>query len=59
MDKHLNLFYSYNQGSLDKLEKVKQLEDNITRALIVTLMSLEANKQKCFIEKLLGRSMFY
>lgn len=48
-DKYLNLFYSYNQGSLKNEEKTKQLEDNLTRALIVTLQNLNSNLQKQII----------
>jgi len=52
MDKHLNLFYSYNQGNLNDTERIKQLEDNLTRSLISTLLSLDSNMQKRFLEML-------
>jgi hypothetical protein len=41
MDKHLNLFFGYDQGfytdNVIDAKSIEQLEDNITRALIVTL----------------------
>ncbi|CAN5766537.1 hypothetical protein BH20ACI4_BH20ACI4_16840 [soil metagenome] len=55
MEKHLNLFYSYNQGNLSSSERIKQLEDNLTRALIVTVKSLEISNQNLFIKTLLGK----
>ena len=36
MDNHLNLFYSYSQGGSDNVEEERIIEDNITRALIIT-----------------------
>lgn len=55
MEKHLNLFYSYNQGNLSSSERIKQLEDNLTRALIVAVKSLEISNQNLFIKTLLGK----
>jgi len=55
MEKHLNLFYSYNQGNLGSSERIKQLEDNLTRALIVILKSLDNSLQIEFLKELLSR----
>lgn len=49
MDKHLNLFYSYNQGKIDSLERIKQLENNLTRAVITTLLNLTDEIQRKII----------
>lgn len=60
MDKHLNLFYSYDQGyykkNVDEKEKAKQLEDNITRALIVTLSKISHNTRDKIIMEMLNRN---
>lgn len=50
MDKHLNLFYSYSQGNRKNTEKFKQLEDNITRALMITIKNLDFDLQKEIFE---------
>ena len=39
MDKHLNVFYAYRHGNYRDTERQRILEDNVTRALIVTLQS--------------------
>ncbi len=57
MEKHLNLFYSYNQGNLSSSERIKQLEDNLTRALIVTLRNLETFSQIKFLKLLLSKNI--
>src|SRR5438045_1937541 len=54
MDKHLNLFYSYNQGNSNSLERAKQLENNLTRALISTLQNLSKNVQHAIISKMVN-----
>ena len=54
MDKHLNLFYSYDRGSEKSLDRLKQIEDNITRSFIVTLKGLASNHQRDFLNKLMG-----
>jgi hypothetical protein len=59
MDKHLNLFFSYDQGHYKRpkekeRERLKQLEDNITRSLIVILKNIDSNTSKKVITKLLG-----
>lgn len=59
MEKHLNLFYSYNQGNLSSSERIKQLEDNLTRALIVTLRNLETSSQIKFLKLLLSKNIIY
>jgi hypothetical protein len=46
MDKHLNIFFSYNQGNLETAERTMQFEDNLTRAVITTLKHLEKDLQK-------------
>jgi hypothetical protein len=38
-DPHFNVFYSYAQGGFDDLAAERTLEDNLTRAVIVTLES--------------------
>lgn len=53
MDKHLNLFYSYNQGELQNPATENQLENNLTRALIVTLKNLSKPTRNLLIEKIL------
>lgn len=53
IDKHLNLFFSYNQGQINDIEKEKQLENNLTRALIVTISNLEYILQLKFIQSLI------
>jgi len=55
MDKHLNLFYSYELGDMKDKDRAKQLENNITRAFIVTLMNLTFNMQKSIIESILDK----
>lgn len=58
-DPHLNLFYSYAPGSLSKenFERAKQLEDNHTRAFIITLMLLDTDSQKQFLNHLLPKEV--
>jgi hypothetical protein len=56
-DKHLNLYYSYNIGNLKNQEKIKQLENNITRSLIFTLKHLSNENQKCFVNELIGKDI--
>ena len=41
MDKHFNLFQSYNSGNDKDLAGIVQLEDNLTRSLTCTLSNLE------------------
>ena len=53
MDKHLNLFYSYNQGELQNPATESQLENNLTRSLIVTLKNLSKTTRNRLIEKIL------
>ena len=55
MDKHLNLYYSYNQGDLSGPETQKQLENNMTRALITTVKNLNSETQRQFIELLIAQ----
>ena len=57
MDKHLNLFYSYGSGNHTDHEKVKQLEDNVTKSFIFTLMNLSNKDQNIFIRKLIGEKI--
>jgi hypothetical protein len=54
-DKHLNIFYSYNQGNLETAERTMQFEDNLTRAVITTLMYLEKDLQKKIILQITKR----
>jgi hypothetical protein len=46
MDKHLNLFYTYN---------THHLEDNVTRALAITLRSFSPVHLRLFLKELLSR----
>lgn len=55
MDKHLNLFYSYNQGDFSSPETQKQLENNLTRALITTIKNLSPEAQRQIIELLIAQ----
>ncbi len=56
-DKHLNLFYSYGSGNRDDTEKIKQLEDNITKSFVVTLMNMNKKNQYKFITRLIGEKI--
>lgn len=40
MDNHLNLFYGYSQGGYKNLEEMHILEDNVTRAFIISLKEI-------------------
>ena len=53
MEKHFNLFQSYNSGHEKDLVKVVQLEDNITRALLCVLSNLDLNLQHTLLSQLL------
>ena len=54
MDRHLNIFHSYNQGDFQTLSKIKQLENNITRAFISTIINLPIQHQNTIIQKLIN-----
>jgi len=43
MDKHFNIFQSYHGGNLDSPDKINRLEDNLTRALLITLFKISEN----------------
>jgi len=47
MDRHLNCFYTYNQSN-------ELIEDNLTRALIVTLSWLSNTTRNSLLHKLKG-----
>ncbi|MBK6877771.1 MAG: hypothetical protein IPG99_15285 [Ignavibacteria bacterium] len=49
MDNYLNLFFSYDGGSRKDLERKKQLENNLTRAFIITLSNLSTELSKEFL----------
>ena len=53
-DPHFNMFYSYAGGHNKDLEHLNQLEDNITRAFIITLSGLDHDQQLKFLIKILG-----
>lgn len=53
-DSHLNIFYSYDSGSKNSFDQLRQLEDNITRSFIITLSHLSKENQIEFIKKLLS-----
>lgn len=59
MDKHLNLFYSYDRGNTKNPDRVNQLEDNITRAFIVTLKNLSVKYQTQFFKSIIGVKLKY
>lgn len=52
MKRNFNIFQSYNSGSEKDLESVVQLEDNLTRAFLVTLSNLEGQVQHEIISDL-------
>ena len=52
MDHHLNLFQSYNSGNQKDIDRIVQLEDNITRALLCTVSNLEDDLQIKFLNSL-------
>ena len=53
MDRHLNIFYAYRHGSTADAEGENVLEDNVTRALIITLRSSE-ELTKAFLKEFTG-----
>ena len=53
MDRHLNIFHAYRQGGFEDADRERVLEDNVTRALIITLRSCDLLTQK-FIEEFTG-----
>lgn len=53
MSAYLNIFHSYSQGEFGDLEKEKILENNVTRALIVTLKNAPVASQY-LLDKLFG-----
>jgi hypothetical protein len=57
MDNHLNLFYSYDAGSRKDLERRKQLENNLTRAFILTLKNLSPENRRGILKSLLGEDI--
>jgi len=52
MKRNFNIFQSYNSGSEKDLASVVQLEDNLTRALLVTLSNLERPTQHLIVTEL-------
>jgi len=57
MDKHLNLFYSYDKGSRIDMSRENQLEDNITRSFIITIMNLKKKNLSKFFNNLLKQKL--
>lgn len=53
MEPRLNVFYSYSQGSFESIHEERVLEDNVTRALIVTLCSSPVLTSR-FLHRFLG-----
>ena len=53
MDRHLNIFHAYRQGSTADAERESVLEDNVTRALIITLGS-SAELTQAFLKEFTG-----
>jgi len=64
MDKHQNIFYSYNQGDLSDIDREVQLEDNVTKALINLLENSDRQVTVDFLKRFvnskirLGRTEF-
>mgnify|MGYP001574078807 CR=1 FL=1 len=56
MEKHFNIFQSYNSGNEKDIESVVQLEDNITRAFLCTLSNIEKSLQQKIVKNLLKLS---
>ena len=54
MERHLNLFYSYSGGNESDVGHTKVLEDNVTRAFMVTLSQLDSAQKSTFLLKLFG-----
>ncbi len=52
-DKHLNIFHAYRHGSTADAEHEQVLEDNLTRALLITLRSCDSLTRK-FIKEFTG-----
>lgn len=59
MDNHLNLFYSYGQGSTKRADSSIQLEDNLTRAFIVLLKNLNIKLQIKILKKIIPENIQY
>jgi hypothetical protein len=53
MSRYLNVFHSYSQGELGDIEREKVLENNVTRAFVITLHSSPA-AGKWLLNKSLG-----
>jgi hypothetical protein len=53
MDRHLNVFHSYSQGELGNIEREKLLENNVTRAFVITLRS-SPSAGKWLLNKVFG-----
>jgi len=54
MDRYLNIFYSYVQGGFEGIDEERVLEDNVTRALITTLMYSEPSLTVAFLRTFLN-----
>lgn len=54
-DSHLNLFFSYSQGGFETLEEEKILEDNVTRAFIITLKNLDLSVLEIILNRIVCR----
>ena len=53
-DQHLNMFCSYGRGSRKSLERLSQLEDNITRSFVIALKYLTEDQRCKFFKELLN-----
>lgn len=51
MQKHFNIFQSYNIGDEKDIDRVVQLEDNITRAFLCTLSNVEQTLQQAIVKE--------
>lgn len=59
MDKRLNIFFSYDRGGYKDPDKLKQLEDNVTRSFIIVLRHLQPRNQSQLLKKLLGPNNYF
>jgi len=57
-DKFLNVFYSYDKGSYKDLDHLKQLENNLTRSLIICFDNMDNDNKKAFLIELFKRGNY-
>lgn len=54
IDLHLNVFHAYRGASQDDVARERQLEDNLTRALAITITRLEGVEARATVLGALG-----